>query len=122
MVLLITHYSYSVSWAMYHVDFDWLGAMIKSVVYATTGILIKKFSQVRSIRPVICILLVVYDGSMWEPVLITLYLIVYVFLSVFVLIAYILRVERKFAKMSLSANRSDVLHDSRYMLFVMGWL
>ena len=51
----------------------------------------------------------------------TLYSNVYVFLSVFVLISYILRIERKFAKMSLSANRSGALHDSRYMLFVMAW-
>ena len=75
-----------------------LGAMIKSVVYATTGNL--KFSHVGSMRPltVICILLVVYDGSMWEPILSTQYSIVYVFLSVFVLISCILRVGRNSQK------------------------
>ena len=67
-------------------------------------------------RPVICILLVVYDGSMWEPILITLYLIVYVFLSVFVLISCILRVGRKFAKMSLIANGLNAFHVYTHVL------
>ena len=31
--------AYSLSWSMYHVDFVRLGAMIKSVVFVTTGIL-----------------------------------------------------------------------------------
>ena len=57
-----------------------LGAMIKSVIF----VIIRNFTQlwfmqpleilfshVRSMRPVICILLVTCDGSMWEPVLIT---------------------------------------------------
>ena len=88
---------------MYHVDFVRLGAkcdlcdhwkLHSGMVYAT----IKNFSHVRSMQPVICIYSFVYDGSMWEPVLITQYSIVYVFLSVFVLICYILRIGRKSRK------------------------
>ena len=66
-------------------------------------------------RPVICILLVVYDGSMWEPILITLYLIVYVFLSVFVLISCICELG-KFANLSLIANGLNAFHVYTHVL------
>ena len=60
-------------------------------------------------RPVICILLVVYDGSMWEPILITLYLIVYVFISCICELV-------KIANLSLIANGLNAFHVYTHVL------
>ena len=90
------------------------------LVYATTGILIEKFLMLG-----LCDQWYVFTCCLWwfNVGTSTQYSIVYVFLYVFVFISYILRVGRKFAKMSLSANRSSALHDKAcYMLFVMAWL
>ena len=81
-------YSYSLSWSMYHVDFDWLGAMIKSVVYATTGNLIENFLILSICDQCYILLLFVCDGSIWNQ---------YSLLNCLC----ILRVGMKFAKMSL---------------------
>ena len=105
--------------------FDRLGAMIKclifviirnshsSMVYATTGNLIENFSQVRSMRPVICIYslsVMVQCGNQYSLLNTR---IVYVFLSVFVLISYILRVGRKSRKCHLV-----LIGQTRYMIRV----
>ena len=101
---------YSGFW-MFLIEFDRLGAMIKSVVYATTGNW--KFSHVGSMRPVIliCIYSFVCDGSIWEPVLITqlsMYYSPYLYL-------YFASWE-KFAKMSLIANGLNAFHVYTHVL------
>ena len=47
MVNVPCGYSYSLSWSMYHMDFDRLGAMIKSVIF----VIIRNFTQLWFMRP-----------------------------------------------------------------------
>ena len=69
-----------------------------------------KFSHVRSMRPVICILLVVCDGSMWEPILITQLLCISMYLS------HVFCELVKIAKMSLIANGLNAFHVYTHVL------
>ena len=87
-----------------------LGAMIKSVVglcdHWNSHL---KLSHVGSMRPVICILLVVCDGSMWEPVLNTQ-------LSMYLYLSHVFCELKKIAKMSLIANGLNVFHVYTHVL------
>ena len=69
-------------------------------------------------RPVICILLVVCDGSMWEPVLNTHYSLLNclcISLCICIYLMYFASWE-KFAKMSLIANGLNAFHVYTHVL------